>query len=49
MRILTAIEQNDVTMETCHLRPMDENMKYAVFDASLQSFISAVSRLGFAH
>ncbi|CAF3090610.1 unnamed protein product [Rotaria socialis] len=26
-RILTAIEQNDVTMETCHMRTIDENMK----------------------
>ncbi|CAF0975820.1 unnamed protein product [Adineta ricciae] len=26
-RILTAIEQNDVTMETCHVRTIDENMK----------------------
>jgi Rab-3A-interacting protein len=27
LQILKAIEQNDVTMETCHLRTMDENMK----------------------
>ncbi|CAF2533730.1 unnamed protein product [Rotaria sp. Silwood2] len=26
-KVLTAIEHNDVTMETCHLRTMDENMK----------------------
>ncbi|UJR37718.1 hypothetical protein I4U23_030413 [Adineta vaga] len=26
-KILTAIEQNDVTMETCHMRTIDENMK----------------------
>jgi Rab-3A-interacting protein len=26
-RILKAIEQNDVTMETCHMRTIDENMK----------------------
>ncbi|CAF0783002.1 unnamed protein product [Rotaria sp. Silwood1] len=26
-KILTAIEHNDVTMETCHMRTIDENMK----------------------
>ncbi|CAF2968447.1 unnamed protein product [Rotaria sp. Silwood2] len=26
-KVLTAIEHNDVTMETCHMRTMDENMK----------------------
>jgi len=27
LKILKAIEQNDVTMETCHMRTIDENMK----------------------
>ncbi|CAF0756762.1 unnamed protein product [Adineta steineri] len=26
-RVLTAIEQNDVTMEACHMRTIDENLK----------------------